>query len=67
MMQTRENGQKLHFDPSLTPLDPQNGGPHFFSGKLVTLVATHHAHLSLYAKLAKRNDANSRKWTKASF
>ena len=46
MMQTRENGQKPHFDPFLTPFDPQNGGPHFFSGKLVTLVAKHHAHLS---------------------
>ena len=43
--------------------DPQN----FFSGKLVRLAVKHRGKLSKYAKWAKSNEANSRKWPKTNF
>ncbi len=65
MKQAEENGQKTGALWGLA--GPDFGPAKLFSGKFVTLVARHHGHLSRYAKPAKSNEANSRKWPKTPF
>ena len=50
--QTQENGQKLHFDPILTPFDPISGRDIFFENRASSLFSTHHP-ATLYVKSEK--------------
>ena len=49
MMQTRENGQKPHFDPFLTP----NRGTHFFFENRASSLFSTHQPATLYVKSKK--------------
>ena len=62
MIQTQENGEKLHFGPDLGLLDP-NSGSQFFFKILALSVTRYYRQLSSCAISEKTNDPIFRKFS----